>query len=475
MTSMSYDIYQTVKRFQRIALSPKITFDDARFVFNGLNKYFGEFERSQKFRGTEIELSIRFNEFLDFFNKEQGVYFTTHFFLFCYTLTQDYKQIQSTIFTNIALPFQNWVINNWQAFTPAIKDIKSGNEYVFVCRHAATVGPYAPGSSVYTFANALLEANRKVTIISLGVVCNQFAQLSKKHNNLKIYTIKQLPLVERFSSLVELLKVIQPKAILSEIEFDIVSVLSILKPNLPTIFLSAGFYSIPWFDKIGVTDSLEIDATTPRKNDFFEIPTYVSNKVLNPPVDKKIVSHVKGQIGISKNDFVIGSFARMEKFQKPFLKLIKNVLDECPNAKIILAGSNDRSPVEHALNEYTTAGRAVVLPLSNVHVLGHCVSLGIDTFPTHSGFSVLELMAKGVPVVAKKDIENHINLRQRVPELIRDDDSLLLELICDFVKNPCELKKFYKPSKELAASGSNDLKFISALDHAIADKSLQYN
>ena len=46
---------------------------------------------------------------------------------------------------------------------------------------------------------------------------------------------------ERFSALVELLKLIQPTAIMTEIEFDIVSVLSILKPELPTIFFSQVF------------------------------------------------------------------------------------------------------------------------------------------------------------------------------------------------------------------------------------------
>ena len=75
---------------------------------------------------------------------------------------------------------------------------------------------------------------------------------------LKIYTINNASLTERFLSLVELLTIIKPSAILTEIEFDIVSVLSILQPQLPTIFLSPGFYTVPWFDKIKL-QNLAID------------------------------------------------------------------------------------------------------------------------------------------------------------------------------------------------------------------------
>ena len=110
-----------------------------------------------------------------------------------------------------------------------------------------------------------------------------------------------------------------------------------------------------------------------------------------------------------------------------------------------------------------------MLPASDVHTLGHCITLGIDTFPTHSGFSVLELMAKGVPVVAKKGVENHINMRQRIPSLVREDEASLVELICELVKSPDILEEFGQSSKELVASNSDDKKFLSALDRSLLE------
>lgn len=466
---MNSEIFSAIERIHGVVSAPKITFGDAVFVFDTINKYFGDYERSQEFRGADIKLSKRFHEFLEFFGREQGVIFTSQFFLFCYTLAQDYKQVQNPIYENVALPYQNWVSNKWGAFAPVVKNITRGDEYVFICRHAVTVGAYAPGSSIYTFANALLDANRKVSIISLGQVSEQFGNLSKQHSELKIYTIKNAPLAERFLSLIELLNTIEPNAILTEVEFDIVSVLSILKPELPTIFLSPGFYKVPWFDKIGVTDTLALDENNFRRNDFFDIPTYVSERILDPVVDEKKISILRSHLGLNHNDFVIGSFARMEKFQTPFLKVIGNVLDNCPTVKVVLAGPNDRSPVENALKRYIALGRAAVLPTSDVHALGHLVTLGIDTFPTHSGFSVLELMAKGVPVVAKRGVKNHINMRQRIPDLVCEDESSLVELICKLVQIPDMLEKYRHSSKELVVSKSNDKRFLCALDRTLLE------
>ena len=170
---MNPEIFSAIEHIRRVASAPRITSGDVAVVFETINKYFGDFKRSQKFRGTDIMLSTRFREFLEFFGPEQGVIFTSQFFLFCYTLAQDYKEVQGPIFENVASPYQNWVKNTWGDFAPVVKNITKGDEYVFVCRHAVTAGTYAPGSSIYTFANALLD-DRKVTIISLGHVSSSF-------------------------------------------------------------------------------------------------------------------------------------------------------------------------------------------------------------------------------------------------------------------------------------------------------------
>ena len=135
-----------------------------------------------------------------------------------------------------------------------------------------------------------------------------------------------------------------------------------MRPNIPVIYLSPGYYNLPWYDKIGLTDSLSLDPIGSRKKDFW-IPAYVANEILDPIVSKEQVKQVKKSLGIRDGDFVIGSFARMEKFQEPFLKFTRVL--ESVSVKVLLAGPNDRSRVETSLDKFIKSGRALILPSSD--------------------------------------------------------------------------------------------------------------
>ena len=108
------------------------------------------------------------------------------------------------------------------------------------------------------------------------------------------------------------------------------------------------------------------------------------------------------------------------------------MLKHNPNIKFIIAGPNDRDIVFNELKNFIKSRRVILLGRSNVHLLGHCINIGIDTFPTHSGFSVMEIMAsKGIPVVSKLD-EQMISFgieNQRVKSLTLDNEDELVKLI----------------------------------------------
>ena len=320
---------------------------------------------------------------------------------------------------------------------------------------------------MFTFAKALLRVDRKVTILSFGEVSEDFEKLSDEYQNCNVMGLEQSSPTGRLLALIEIFKLLKPRAVLTEIEFDVPSVFSILRPNIPVIYLSPGYYNLPWYDKIGLTDSLSLDPIGSRKKDFFEIPTYVANEILDPPVSKEQVKQVKKSLGIRDGDFVIGSFARMEKFQEPFLKVLQRVLEESDSVKVLLAGPNDRSRVETSLVNFIKSGRALILPSSDAHVLGHCLNLGVDTFPTHSGFSVLELMAKGIPVVAKQDREMDANWRQRLPASLRKDNNSLIELILELATNPKIYCNFCEETKKFMVPDGNDKKFIASIDRVL--------
>ena len=124
-------------------------------------------------------------------------------------------------------------------------------------------------------------------------------------------------------------------------------------------------------------------------------------------------------------------FARMEKFSDEFANVLLAVLERTKNTKILIAGPNDSSLVVRSFSKYFKDQRALVLGESDTQILGNCVDIGLDTFPTHSGFSMLELMAKGVPVVSKNDEGIDGYWRHRLPGLLCSNDEEVIDRLCE--------------------------------------------
>ena len=112
-------------------------------------------------------------------------------------------------------------------------------------------------------------------------------------------------------------------------------VLSILGPSIPVMLLSSGYYNLPWYDKIGLTDTLSDNPVGNRTSDHFVVPAYVTNELLCTPLESGIIERARDVLGISKQDIVIGSFARMEKFSDEFANVLLAVLERTKNTEIL--------------------------------------------------------------------------------------------------------------------------------------------
>ena len=469
MMTMQSDQHTCARDLVKIASSGECNRQTAEFVGHSINRYFSEFKRDQCFREADLALSPKFGQLLQQFGNEAGILFASQYFLFAYTLTEkNYKQAQIRIEADVAQPYLHWVRTRWAAYREVVKGLGVGEEMVFVCRHAVTQGMYAPGKSTYTFIKALLDAGEKVTLVSLGFVDDEFKALSRSSKNFTLARLTAKTVKERFEAFITLLSRLRPKTVITEVEFDIVSILAILKPQFPTVLLSAGFYNLPWYDKIGLTDTLADEPVGQRRDDFFTIPTYVSRELLDPHIELGRVKIVRKQLGFAADDLIIGSFARMEKFSVAFGGVLKSVLDRCPNAKVLLAGPNDQTRIRQSIRPYCDNKRALVFGQSDVQLLGRCVDIAVDTFPLHSGFSMLELMAKKVPVVSMNDEGIEGNWRQRLPELLCSTDDEMVELLCRLINDACFRDSCIQKTKSLMASQQHDAQFVSVLRQALA-------
>ena len=467
---VNYSVMEDIKTLTNISKQSSISTENAQETAHIINRYFGEHKRDQAFRQIEGVISVRFKELLEQFDFNNGVIFSTSYYLFCYTLTDPtigYQTVQNNIYSNVAVPFKKWVENKGALFTKLINDIKEGDDYLFICRRAVVSGNYAPGKSIYTYAEALLARGENVWIVALWEADKGFKKLKKKYPKLRLTVLFTAEIEVSLVSVIEILKLAEPKVILTETEFDLPGVLGIINKKIPMFYLAQGYYNLPWYDLIGVNTNLSEIHQGRSENDFFHLPIWVSQDILAPEADHDAILRVKDELGLNAQDFVIGSFARMEKFTEPFLDFLSRILAQENTFKVILAGPNNNKSVIEKLKRFVEEKRAIILPSVDVNIVGHCLNIGLDTFPLHSGYAVLELMAKGIPVLSKKDKFLGSLVDDRLPETLKKTEDELQILISNLMKDPKLLNEYrIKTNQFIACHSKSDL-FLELLDQNI--------
>ena len=464
---MDFSIESDINILLSISKKNQITVENAKSIAEIINRYFNLHQRNQSFKQVEEHISKRFDEILSHFDLHNGTKFASAYFLFCYTLI-DHKKgfngVQNDIYYNVAVPFQNWVQNKASTFQELISTIPLGEVYVFICRRATVKGLYAPGKSIYTYAEALLARGESVWIIALFNSEPQFTNLKKKFKKLRISVLFKAQLEMNLVSVIEILKLGEPKVILTEIEFDLAAIIGILNKKVPIIYLSQGFYNLPWYNLIGISSNIDQQHQGRSKNDFFALPVWVNRNILAPEIDLGLIHSAKDKLGIKENDFVIGAFDRMEKYTDQFLKFIFRLLEKDKRIKVLLAGPNDQTKVITKLKSFIAERRAIILGFVDVDILGHCIDLGIDTFPVHSGFSVLELMAKNIPVISRKD---EFSTLRRLPETTREDENELENLVIKLLNDSSLLESYKKKTEQFMTNQDQSSTFLKTLDEKI--------
>ena len=427
MTNVDFDVAQ----LEQICKKQSISALDTQLVSQKISNYFNVHGRDQAFRKILATLTSRFSDLIEHCEQVSGVEFADQFFLFTYTLSENYDNSQREIFENIAVPFQNWVHKKWGA-TKNVFEFNITNQtdtVLIITRHCVTQGMYAPGKSIYSITEALLMAGRTVEIICLGSLGQDFLLLEKKFKSFKVIKLVGSDLNSFIISTLDIIRLTRPKCIISEMEFGIGGLLGILSQNIPTYYFAQGYYNLPWYDKLLISDGHRENNVSLREESLIFYHPFLSQKLLAPNPNEAAIEQAKQQLQISDNDIVVSSFGRMEKFSLAFLDDCIAMLEANPRVKLILAGSNDAKIVLEKLEKYTAIKRAFVLPPSDTHTLGYLTTFGIDSHPNPAGYAVLELLAKGKPVFSRDREELRNWKKQRQTEFLYNDQKQLNKFI----------------------------------------------
>ena len=398
------NLNQHIEAFKKISNKSHLDINDPVLFHQILDFYFAT-NRPQVFSKLLVKDPSFIEKILNASSFEFGTRIANLYFLFYYNLAQeDYFDVQNEIYDFIAVPYKKWINDKKKHLNISPLIIQNPEKKItFISRHAVCSGMYAPSQTTFTFAESLLKKGLEVQVIFRGQCDQLFLSLKQYHN----FSITQVPMCHStlgvYFELRKILQETKSSLVFTEIEFDAPSLLSIFGTNIPVILLSSGYYKLPWYDKIAIYDVLQNDKIKMEEN-FIQFPFFTSEKILNPPLDKNARKQVRDNLGIKNEEFLVGSFNRMEKFSYEYLTTCEKLLKKFPRIKFIFAGPNDNSKILEKLNIFIKSKRVIVLPASDVHLLGIACDAGFETYPLFGGSSILELMAKNKPVISVKNI-----------------------------------------------------------------------
>ena len=453
------NLNQNIEAFKKISNKSHLDINDPARFHQILDFYFAN-NRPQVFSNLLVRDASFIEKILNASSFEFGTSITTLYFLFYYNLTkEDYFDVQNEIYDFIAVPYKKWINDKKIHLNISPLIIENPQKKItFISRHAVCSGMYAPSQTTFTFAESLLKKGLEVQVIFRGQ-CDQLFLSLKQYNNFSIKKVSQChSALGIFFELRKILQETRSSLVFTEIEFDAPSLLSIFGTNIPVILLSSGYYKLPWYDKIAIYDVLQNDKIKMEEN-FIQFPFFTSEKILNPPLDKNTRKQVRDKLGIKNEEFLVGSFNRMEKFSYEYLTTCEKLLKKFPRIKFIFAGPNDNSKILEKLRIFIQSKRVIVLPEFDVHLLGIACDAGFETYPLFGGSSILELMAKNKPIITvnchnpirdkELDCSNDEEVIDKMGRLLNDEKFLLKKSTeaNSIIKNSIKDEELYQAIK----------------------------
>lgn len=430
-------------------------------------EYYFENKRPKNFINYEKELTDFLPEIMFNMSFDELLHIIPNYYQFCYTVTleENFLIAQAKILEKLLNPFSKILINKLNELD--IKPLKynlNDDNYLIFCRHAITQGMYAPGKVIYSITSGLLKKQKKVILITLGTIDQKFIELKKNYTNLILFSKDRDSTC--YKQLINLRMICQkmcPTKIITEMPVNMATALYFSKVSSKIIYWSPGFTQVPWFDKVLLVPEI-VDEKLIKNKKFIEVPKTLKFELLKAKVNFKDLNEFKKKYFISDSDFVLGTFSRYEKISEEYLDLVVQILNTNTSMKIIIAGSNDRSLAEKKLKKFILRKQAIVLGFSDIHLLGYCCNVFLDTIPYPSGFSALEIMAKGKPVLSLDTINLANHKKSRILELVFKNEKDLIQCLNKFQNEIHYYKFMSRKSVEIAKSYDNESKLVNIID-----------
>ena len=300
--------------------------------------------------------------------------------------------------------------------------------------------------------------------MTLGDVDNKFINLKKNNSNLTIMQPdKNSTPLKQLINLTQICKVFKPNKVITEMPVNIVTALFYINISSKVLYWSPGFTQVPWYDKVMLVPELSNKDNLKYKKTIL-VPRSIDLDLLNPVIDKQAANDFKINNKISNKNYVLGTFARYDKINLDFLKLVSYLLKKNQKRKIIIAGSNDNTEAKEFLKGFIENKQAIVLGQSNVHILGNICDFFLDTIPFPCGSSALEMMAKGKPVIGIKGKNLASYNNSRIKNLMVEDKSILNDLLLKLENDKNFYNRMSNESINIAKTCDNGSELVKIIE-----------
>ena len=457
------------EKFEQIKSAKNLSLREAQYFADIINNYF-QLGRPQEFEEYETELTQKLPQLFSFLDFNQLINLSHNYFLFCRTNNPEKNTDlhQQKINEEVFIPFWNrlnLILKN-QNFTRLNYNPKPKN-VILQTRHATTQGSYAPGKQIFAFSKALLLERYNVKVLSSGNIDADFKDLMLNNPCFHVSQKQGLSELEKLADLRSECQQFEPATVFTDAELGLLVAAEIIGMPAKCHLLSAGFYRVPWYSKILLTEELMTDELR-EDSKFHAIPQTLLMENLAPKISKNQILEARSQLKL-ENDFVVGAFARYEMFSESYLSFVDTYLQRTKNTKVVLAGPNAQNLAKRLLACHISNGRVKLLGKSNTAILGHLCHAFLDTFPNVTGYAALESMAKGKPVFTLDCKNLGLYSKNRLRELIFDCERELLE---GLVRAQTD-KAYYSQMAEASLDLVSKLGGLDQLAEAI--KCIRYN
>jgi hypothetical protein len=330
------------------------------------------------------------------------------------------------------------------------------------------------GNALAPLVSALANAHAKKKNREIFIYCVQWSspQFIDEFDRTKI-TVRDFPNqghYEQLENLVDSIRSDKIDVLVTEVASSIASYVFAKRVALCQMWLEPGypFWSNPDVDWVLIPGKVW--------QPWFGIPqNRYSNFRLGIPLSSRGVEPTEDELANARSKLpsgmkVFAVFTRLIKVTPAYLGLVRRILDELPQACMLIVGTGDPRLINSLALEADLEGRLILLNENvDLNIYGRIIDVFLDTFPFVGGLACRDVACHGKPVLSLLSGEWDVLLQnERINSLLTNSKDEYVRKAVQLIRDDGFYDKCVTEQLELAIKLFDNSDMISDVEFAIS-------